>query len=55
MAVGSGEHRGVLGSGVVHLAGDLPDEGRREGSGIGFTDLPEPSCTTLPRPMTARS
>ena len=44
---------------VAHLAGDLPGEGLREEVGIGFTDLPEPSCTTslLPgdRPLTVGS
>lgn len=44
-----------MGVGVVHLAGDLPDEGHRMGSGIGFTDLPEPSCTRSPQPTIARS
>lgn len=34
----------------MHLAGDQPGDGLREGFGSGVTELPEPSCTTTSLP-----
>ncbi|MEI3846587.1 SCO6880 family protein [Microbacterium sp. CCNWLW44] len=35
----------------MHLAGDQPADGLREGPESAVTELPEPSCTTTPLPL----